>query len=42
VGDQEVLPGGFTVGAGGGLEVVELAGKAAVVPRLLLDVGCSF
>lgn len=42
VGWQEVMPGGFTAGIGGGLEVVRMAGTGAVVPRLLLQIGWSF
>ena len=41
-GWQEVLPGGFTVGAGGGLELVRMAGTGAIVPRFLLQIGWSF
>ncbi len=41
-GWQEVLPGGFTLGAGGGLEWIRMAGFGAVVPRLLLQIGWSF
>jgi len=42
VGWQEVLPGGFTAGVGGGLETLRMAGSGAVVPRLLLQMGWSF
>jgi hypothetical protein len=42
VGWQEVMPGGFTAGIGGGLEVVRMAGTGAVVPRLLMQIGWSF
>jgi hypothetical protein len=42
VGWQEVTPGGFTAGIGGGLEFVRMAGAGAVVPRLLLQIGWSF
>jgi hypothetical protein len=41
-GGQEVLPGGFTIGAGIGLMYLELAGKGIVSPRGLLQVGWSF
>jgi hypothetical protein len=36
------MPGGFTAGIGGGLEVVRMAGTGAVVPRLLMQIGWSF
>jgi hypothetical protein len=42
VGYQEVLPGGFTVGVGAGLEVIRMAGTGGVTPRLLLQAGWSF
>jgi hypothetical protein len=41
-GWQEVLAGGLTLGAGGGLEMVRMAGFGAVVPRFLLQIGWSF
>jgi hypothetical protein len=41
VGEQEVLPGGFTAGVGTGLEFVRMAGTTAFVPRLLLQLGWS-
>ena len=41
-GWQEVLPSGFTVGAGGGLELLRMAGSGALVPRFLLQIGWSF
>jgi hypothetical protein len=42
VGEQEVLPGGFTIGAGIGLGLVNMADATAVFPRLLLQIGWSF
>lgn len=42
VGEQEILPGGFTIGAGVGLGLIFMADAAAVFPRLLLQVGWSF
>jgi hypothetical protein len=42
VGWQEVLPSGFTAGAGAGLELVRMGGSGGVVPRLLAQVGWSF
>lgn len=42
VGWQEVLPAGFTVGGGGGLELVRMAGTGALTPRLLFQIGWSF
>jgi hypothetical protein len=41
-GAQAVLGGGFTVGAGLGLGLVDLASVTALFPRLLLQVGWSF
>jgi len=41
-GQQEVLPGGFTLGAGVGLGFIFMAAAAAVFPRLLLQLGWSF
>lgn len=40
-GGQAVLPGGFTVGAGLGVGVVEMARADAVFPRLLFQLGWS-
>jgi hypothetical protein len=42
LGEQEVLSGGFTIGAGVGLGLVRMADATAVFPRLLLQVGWSF
>ena len=42
VGEQEVLPGGFTVGAGAGLGVIHMADSSALFPRLLAQIGWSF
>jgi hypothetical protein len=41
-GEQEVLPGGFTIGAGVGLGLIFMADVAAVFPRFLLQVGWAF
>jgi hypothetical protein len=41
-GWQEVFDGGFTAGAGGGLEMLRMAGTSAVVPRFLAQLGWSF
>jgi len=41
-GWQEVFSGGFTAGAGGGLEMLRMAGTSAVVPRLLAQLGWCF
>jgi hypothetical protein len=41
-GWQEVLAGGFTIGAGVGLGLVHLADATAVFPRFLLQAGWSF
>jgi hypothetical protein len=41
VGGQEVFPGGFTIGGGGGLGVVTMAGATALFPRALLQIGWS-
>jgi len=41
-GWQEVFAGGFTAGAGGGLELVRMSGTTAVVPRFLIQLGWSF
>jgi len=41
-GGQGVLPGGFTIGAGVGVGLVDMAGVAAVFPRFLLQLGWSF
>jgi hypothetical protein len=41
-GEQEVLPGGFTIGAGVGLGFILMADAAAVFPRFLLQVGWAF
>jgi hypothetical protein len=41
-GYQEVFAGGFTAGAGAGLELLRMSGTSAVVPRLLAQVGWSF
>jgi hypothetical protein len=41
-GEQEVLPGGLTIGAGVGVGLVFMADATAVFPRLLLQVGWSF
>jgi hypothetical protein len=42
VGDQEVLPGGFTIGGGFGLAVVKMTDALALFPRLLVQAGWSF
>jgi len=42
VGEQEVLPGGFTIGAGVGLGLLFMADAAAIFPRFLLQLGWSF
>jgi hypothetical protein len=42
VGEQEVLPGGFTIGAGLGLGIVRMADSGAVFPRFLVQLGWSF
>jgi hypothetical protein len=42
VGEQEVLPGGFTIGAGVGLGLAHMADSSALFPRLLLQMGWSF
>jgi hypothetical protein len=41
-GGQEVLPGGFTIGAGIGLMYLTLSSKAIVSPRFLFQIGWSF
>jgi len=41
-GIQQVLAGGFTAGAGGGIEILTMADVTAVVPRILAQVGWSF
>jgi hypothetical protein len=41
-GEQEVLPGGLTIGAGVGLGLILMADATAVFPRLLLQVGWAF
>jgi hypothetical protein len=42
LGEQEVLPGGFTAAAGIGVGIVRSADQTAVFPRLLLQIGWSF
>jgi hypothetical protein len=42
IGQQEVLPGGFTAAAGVGIGIVRSADQGAVFPRLLLQLGWSF
>jgi hypothetical protein len=42
LGGQEVLPGGFTLGAGLGLGLVHMADATAVFPRVLMQIGWSF
>jgi hypothetical protein len=42
VGGQEVLPDGFTLGAGLGLGLVHMADATAVFPRILFQIGWSF
>ncbi|HXX70084.1 MAG TPA: hypothetical protein VEK07_23085 [Polyangiaceae bacterium] len=42
VGLQEQLFGGFTAGAGLGIELVDMAAVTALVPRVLAQVGWSF
>ena len=41
VGWQEVLPSGFTMGIGAGIEVLHLADATPVVPRFLFQLGWS-
>jgi hypothetical protein len=42
VGWQEVFDGGFTIGAGAGVELLHGTGTTAVVPRILGQVGYAF
>jgi hypothetical protein len=42
IGDQEVLPGGFTAGAGLGVGYVRMADSSTFFPRLLAQLGWSF
>jgi len=42
VGEQEVLPGGFTIGFGLGLGVARMANWTAAFPRFLFQIGWSF
>jgi len=42
VGEQEVLPGGFTLGGGLGIGFIRMAGAEAVFPRVLMQIGWSF
>jgi hypothetical protein len=41
-GWQQVFDGGFTVGAGVGVEVLRMGTTSAVVPRILAQLGYSF
>ncbi len=41
VGAQEVLPGGFTLGGGGGLGVIRMLNTTAAFPRILFQIGWS-
>ena len=41
IGEQAVLPGGLTFGAGAGFGFVRMAGAMAAFPRLLVQVGWS-